>query len=148
MQEEWKDPQQLQELQELLPEFISQRPPMESNPCSADSSSQPGPLAWIVPCNSRAAVPGLGISCSEHRGRWFSVSPVTMPSFGRLGCPCPAWLCALLSFPSGSSSQPCCHSYVAPGTMWEPRQGDESWRGRNYFCQINKLINLPFSLQV
>lgn len=68
MQEECKDSQQLQELQELLPEFISQRcSPMESNPCSADSSSQPGPLAWIVPCNSRAAVPGLGISCSEHR---------------------------------------------------------------------------------
>lgn len=32
--------------------------------------------------------------------------------------------------------------------MWEPRQGDESWRGSNYFCQINKLINLPFTLQI
>lgn len=117
-----------------------------------------GHLAWTVPCNT-TAIPGLSpatpqlsqgpaVSTDDGSAPAQPSLPYLSPRFWAALVSCPPWLCVLLSIPLRSSSQPCCHSYVAPGTMWEPRQGDKSWRDSNYFCQINKLIKLPFILQI
>lgn len=96
MQEECKDSQQLKEPQKLLPKFSSQSPPVESNSCSAGSSSQPGRLAWIVLCNTTAAVPeeapgweSPAVSTGDDGSASAQSSlPCLIPSLGRLGCPC------------------------------------------------------------
>lgn len=110
VQEECKDSQQLKELQKLLPEFISQSPPTESNSCSADSSSQPGHWAWIVPCNT-TAVPGLSPATPQlSQGPAVSTGddgsapaqpslPYLSPRFWAALVSCPPWLCVVLSIP-------------------------------------------------
>lgn len=146
VQEECKDSQQLKELQKLLPEFISESTYREQI-CSADSSSQQVIWLGLSPATPQLSQ-GPAVSTDDGSAPAQPSLPYLSPRFWAALVSCPPWLCVLLSIPLRSSSQPCCHSYVAPGTMWEPRQGDKSWRDSNYFCQINKLIKLPFILQI
>lgn len=125
----------------------SQSLPTESK--SAVQTAAPSQVIWLglSPATPQLSQ-GPAVSTDDGSAPAQPSLPYLSPRFWAALVSCPRWLCVLLSIPLRSSSQPCCHSYVAPGTMWEPRQGDKSWRDSNYFCQINKLIKLPFILQI
>lgn len=73
------------------------------------------------------------------------------PSFGRLGCPCA--LSTLPVCPALHSPREVLPS-LAVTVMWllgpcgSPGKDMNLAEDSNYFCQINKLINLPFILQI